>query len=824
MFGREDTDAAAVSPLMAVCTLCELPTPDPTLRDPEIDGSFCCRGCLEVSKALAEIDAFDAEAVRERSRATDDASQRDRELPDGDEAFLAIDGMHCTACEGFVALQAERHDGIALVEASYATDVARVVYDGGRIDRSSIPELLSGAGYVAHFPEDGSDSRGQDEETIQRLLVGGFCTLLLMPWYLFWLYPSYVGIETGILTVDATTSLGLYIPMAFIGVLTSVVLFYTGFPVLRGAYVSLRAGRPNMDLLITIAAGSAYAYSTVALTVGSTHLYYDVSVAVIMVVTLGKYYEGGVKRRTTDVLSSITTARVDEARRRVDGRLETVPIGELSPGDELVVRPGERIPIDGEVVDGVAAVDESILTGESLPKTRGPGESVVGGSIVTDNALVVRVGAGAESTLDRIAGLLWSIQSGSSGTQRLVDKLSTIFVPLVLVLATVVVAWRLVAGSSVAAALLAGLTVLVVSCPCAMGLATPLAVAGGLRDALVRGLVITNESLFETAPDVETVVFDKTGTLTTGSMSVREVVGEPGALRRAAAVERFSDHPAATAICDHVDAPLPDATAFERHPGDGVSAVVDGCRVVVGTADLVEREAGELPPGLEDAVERARSRGALPVVIGWDGRARSVAIVGDEARDAWDEVLASFAGRDVVVLTGDDESATERVREHPAVDRVFAGVPPDGKVATVERLRATGPVAMIGDGTNDAPALAAADVGIALGSGTAHASDAADVVITTDDLTAVSTTFEVASGTRRRLRENVCWAFCYNGIAIPLAVAGLINPLFAALAMAGSSAIVVYNSSRSVLPGESAFVPSPSGEHSPERLAPEPAD
>ncbi|WP_265111557.1 heavy metal translocating P-type ATPase [Halosolutus halophilus] len=821
---------------MSSCSLCGLPTPESPVTAADVEGSFCCRGCLEVSATLETVDDVDRERVVDRA-----AETADREVPDGKaEAFLAVDGMHCSTCEGFVSLLGEGEDGIETVEASYATDTARVVYDPDRLAEPDLPAVISGYGYEARVRDgDGHDARA-DEDLVQRLLVGGFLAMLVMPWYLFYLYPSYVGIETGILSVDATSPLGTTLPFAMIGLFAGGVLFYTGYPVLRGAYVSLRVGQPNMDLLIAIAATSAYAYSTVALVTGSTHLYYDVTVAVIMIVSLGTYYERRIKRRATDLLADVTAAQVREAtRRNADGTgTETVPVDRLAPGDEVLVRPGERIPVDGTVLDGAAAVDESVLTGESLPVTKRPGDSVVGGSIVTDSALVVAVGEDAESTLDRIATLMWEIQSATPGVQRLADRLATIFVPFVLALAVVVTGWRLATGTPVADAVLTGLTVLVVSCPCAMGLATPLAVASGLRDALERGIVVANATLFESAPAVETIVFDKTGTLTAGEMTVLEVHGDAAAIEPAAAVERRSEHPVADAIVAHAAAydangdritadggrlePSADdggtagectleVTDFERHPGEGVSATIegawysggdeprDGDRVVVGTSALVERLVGPLPDDLESAVADARSRGRLPVAIGYGGRARAVAVVGDRTRSEWRSVLESVSDREVVVLTGDDEAATATFREHPAVDRVFAGVPPDGKVETVRRLSREGVTAMVGDGTNDAPALAAADVGIALGSGTARATDAADAVVTASDLRAVRSVFDLAAATRRRIRENVGWALLYNAVAIPLAAAGLINPLFAAVAMATSSAIVVANSSRSVL-------------------------
>ena len=843
---------------MTTCSLCALPTPEPPVTDAAVDGTFCCRGCLEVAGTLTAVEDVDRAAVRERVSTEFDVAYPD----DAAVEFFAIEGMHCSTCEGFVSLLAERVDGVYGLEANYATEMARVYYDPTATEPEAIASALSRWGYVAR-PR--SNATGRDAESVDgrrsnvssddlatRLLVGGFLTFLIKPWYLFYCYPSYVGIETGILDVDATTSVGLYVPMVTIGVMTTIVLGYTGYPVLRGAYVSLRVGRPNMDLLVALAAVSAYAYSTVSLATGGEYLYYDVTVAVIMVVSLGRYVERSRRRRATASLSSLTAATVDEATRLTESGTERVTVDALEPGETVLVRPGERVPVDGTVIDGTAAVDESVLTGESLPVTKSTGDSVVGGAVVTDGPLEIAVGPAGESTLDRIAELLWDVQATTPGIQRFVDRLATIFVPLVLTLAAIVTALQLGLGGSVSGALLVGLTVLVVSCPCAMGLATPLAIASGLRDGLARGIVVANDAVFESASDVDTVVLDKTGTLTTGEMIVHAVAGPAEALHRAAALERYADHPAGEAIVRFAsssgsgltgetrtdggvldrsvssaesvneltdpgaDEAVIDPTGVDGeaiapgdepgevtdvtlHPGEGISGEVDGDRVVVGTPGLVERLVGPIDADLADHVESAHERGLLPVVVGYEDRARGVIAVGDGDREEWDRVVSALGDREVIVLTGDDERATARFRDHPAVDRVFAGVPPDGKVETIRRLAADRTVAMVGDGTNDAPALGAADLAIAMGSGTARAADAADAIVTRDDLSDVPAVFELARNTRRRIRENVAWALTYNAVAIPLAMAGLINPLFAAVAMAASSLFVVTNSSRSVI-------------------------
>lgn len=818
---------------MSSCHLCDLPTPDPPITAEAVEGTFCCRGCAQVATALEDLDEVDRAAVREAAET--DESSAPAETP---EAFLRVEGMHCTTCEAFLKLRGDEVEGVYDVTANYGMETAKVRYDSDQIGREELPEALSGYGYDVSFrddhdtPGDTRPTRDRQDDTVQRLVVGAFFSMLVMPWYFFYLYPGYVGIETGLLDVDTTTSVGLYLPMMFLGLLTTVVLCYTGYPVLRGAWISIRTRRPNMDLLVSVAAVSAYAYSTVALATGSTHLYYDVTVMVIMIVTVGRFYEGKLRTAATDRIAAVTAARTNEATRlTADGR-ETVSVDDLEPGDRVVVPPGERVPVDGTVLEGVADVDESVLTGESLPVTKEPSDEVVGGSLVVDDALVVSVGPNVESTAETIAQALWDIQTSSPGVQRFADKLATIFVPVVLTLGVLVTAWQLGTGAGVSTALLSGLVVLVVSCPCAMGLATPLAISAGLRDALNRGIVVTNDTVFEVAPSADTVVFDKTGTLTTGEMEVVETIGHDDTLRRAGAVERYASHPVAEAILTAAreqggtqnavtdggdvttaegdseavpaeqsgrETTLPDVHGFTRHPGAGVSGVVEGSEVIVGSRELLETECGSLPDSVGTAYDRLQAAGRLPIVVGWNDTVQGIIALADQERPGWRDAIDTVADREVIVLTGDEGASADRYRDYSGIDQVFAGVPPDGKMATVRQLTGTGTIAMIGDGTNDAPALAAADLGIAMGEGTASAVDAGDVVFADPDLDRLDAVFSLGSGTRRRIRENICWALCYNAIALPLAIVGMINPLFAALAMSASSLIVVANSRRPVI-------------------------
>nr|WP_049918527.1 heavy metal translocating P-type ATPase [Haloferax larsenii] len=810
--GDADTDG---------CDLCGLPTPSPPITGDDVDGAFCCRGCLEITRTLGDAATADPETV-ERELAGEEET-----VPDGAErTYMAVDGMHCATCEAFVSGTARNCEGVYAADASYASDMVRVSYDPEQTDLDDLSSTLARYGYGTRDPEERAAAERSDNQVARFVIGGGVFGMMVMMWYVLFLYPTYVGISP---VVELGFFDGMYI-LGNIWLMTSIVLFYTGFPILRGAVVSLRAGQPNMDLLVSLAATSAYVYSTAAVVLGESHVYFDVTVAIILVVTLGNYYEDRIKRKAAGMLSDLAASRVSEARRRTAEGVETVPVDALEPGDSVEVRPGERVPVDGTIAEGTAAVDEALVTGESMPRTKRPGDEVLGGTVVTDRPLVVEVGEDATSTLDRLVELLWDIQSARSGVQRLADKLATIFVPTVLVLAVVAFGVTLYGGQSATAALLVGLTVLIVSCPCALGLATPLAVASGIKTAASRGIVVASEAVFEAVPDVDVVVFDKTGTLTDGDMAVLRVESAEdcdtdSALEAAAALERFSAHPLATAVVEaaeerELDIPDLPADAVTVHDR-GVSGVVEGSeddtgtvegaesdtgvaeseRVVVGHPALLRDEGMAIGDDLAAAIDAAREEGAVPIVVGRGDSAQAVLVVGDEPRDEWDDVVAAVADdgrRDVVVLTGDSERAARRFRDHPDVTDVFAGVPPEAKAETVDRLRSRGTVAMVGDGSNDAPALAAADIGIALGTGTDIAGDAADAVLVGRDIDAVPDVFSLSAGVNHRIRGNLTWAFGYNAVAIPLAVLGVLNPLFAAIAMGTSSLLVVANSSRSL--------------------------
>lgn len=799
------------------CALCSLPLKGHAIT--ENGRSFCCTGCKGVYSVLGE-DTTDI-----RSNAPQVEKDSPPESPEGYQtSFFHIDGMHCVTCERHIELVAGKSDAVATVEASYVSDTVRIDHDPNEINESELIDLLSGLGYRAYRRDDIKARKRAVDRKILRIGAGLVSAGFVMFAYMMLIYPTYFGDR---IYGERGTELiieGLYHGAAgylfvVIGVMTSVVLFYTGWPILRGAYVSLRTRSPNMDLLITLAAMSAYAYSWLEIYVGGTHIYFDVSVAIILIVTIGGEYESQMKRDALERLSDLTTIRIDSANKYLDdGTTTQVSIDSLQPGDHVLIREGERVPIDGTIVDGRGAVDESVITGESLPITKRPNDQVVGGSIIREGSIVITVGQEVQSSLDRITRLMWNLQSSNRGIQKLADRLATIFVPLVLVIALVVTMMYLVwLATDVPTALLVGLTVLIVSCPCALGLATPLAVAAGIRDSLAQGIVVFDDTIFERLRGIDIVIFDKTGTLTTGNMSVLDAEGDSELFELAAILEQRSSHPIASAIATAFGVQRPSESAIRTDGGvsskahehmpavqsfnnftNGVRGTIDGVTVLVGHPDLFNTRKWDVPDRFTKRVEDERRKGRVPVLVGRDGQCEGIIVVGDRPRDGWEETISDLADRgiEVVVLTGDDEEAAIMYQNHPGVEHVFAGVPPEGKAEVVNRFRANGRTVMVGDGTNDAPALASADLGIALGSGTAIAADAADVAIVDNDLATITTALDLSAAAGRRVKQNVGWAFVYNGIAIPLAITGLLNPLFAALAMGTSSILVVSNSMR----------------------------
>jgi len=762
------------------CTLCGLPLPKPPVSDAGHD--FCCIGCREVYRAFGEDALVQAKV-----------SPRDTALPPGSrEAFLWIDGMHCASCEFLIGKLALKNPGVLDVASSYATATARIAYDPAQVKEAELPRLLSRHGYRARLRGEPAPEHEEGLDLL-RLVSGVTAASLVMMLTFIFIYP----IHGGWLTVEdygAMRRLAFEAVPIFLFFLTTILVFFVGWPILRGAWIGMRARLPNMDLLLALAILAAYGYSIIQFFNRSIDLYFEVAGTLVMIITIGRYLESGARARATESLKSILQAWAPQACVLRGGQYLDCPLDEVRPHDRVFVRQGEAIPVDGSIVAGRGAVDESLMTGEPFPVSRGEGEKVLGGSRLLEGNLEIDTGPQVESRMANLARILWNTQSASTGLQARVDRLSRRFVPGVLALAALVGIGFLAAGAGAEKALLAALATLIVSCPCTFGLAIPLTTAAAIGEALRRGIVVTGPDLFEKSPRVDVVALDKTGTLSSGEMAVVEVIGSAEVAARAAAVERHSPHPVARAIAQ-LDAGR-SAGEVELHPGRGAVASVGGKRIAVGSRAMFATLGWTVPAPLAARAEQSRHGEAVVSYVGWDGVAEGAILTRDRSRPAWDRVVESLRRHcRVVLLTGAEHP--NGYRQH--VDEVHAGVPPEAKAAVIRRLKAQGRVAMIGDGSNDAPALAEADLGIAFGAPTALAAEAADIVIPGKRLERVLEAFLLIGVTRRRIRQNLGWALAYNAIAIPLAATGMLSPLVAAVAMSASSILVVMNAARPIL-------------------------
>jgi copper-transporting P-type ATPase V len=588
---------------------------------------------------------------------------------------------------------------------------------------------------------------------------------------------------------------------------TVPVQFVAGWPFLKGAVQQARAGTSNMDTLITLGTLTAFIYSTYQLFAGGA-LFFDTSALIIAFVVLGRYFEARAQGKAREAISKLLEMGAKEACLLVDGQELLVPIDQVQVGDLVLVRPGEKIPVDGEVIDGRAAVDESMLTGESVPVEKTVGDHVAGATINTDGVLRVRATAvGSDTALARIVRLVEQAQGGKAPVQRLADRVSAVFVPAVVgVAAATFAGWTLLAGNPVAG-MTAAVAVLIIACPCALGLATPTAIMVGTGRGADMGILVKGGEVLEASKKIDTVVFDKTGTLTQAQMRLTDVVvgkrRQPDpVLRIAAAVESGSEHPIGAAIVAGArerGLEIPAATAFANVAGHGVRAEINGQQVVVGRRTLVDEQGLDMPEHFAAAAADLEEQGRTAVFVGRDGQVIGVLAVADTVKDDAAEVVRQLhaMGLHVAMITGDNARTAAAIGNQVGIDRVLAEVLPQDKVSEVRRLQDEGRVvAMVGDGVNDAPALVQADLGIAIGTGTDVAIEASDITLMSGQLDGVVHAIELSRLTLRTIYQNLGWAFGYNTAAIPLAAFGVLNPIVAGAAMGFSSVSVVTNSLR----------------------------
>ena len=728
---------------------------------------------------------------------------------------LPITGMTCASCAARVEKRLNRLEGVE-ASVNYATETASVAFDPALTPPAGLVEAVEGAGYGARLPappsEDAEPAGESDPSAplLRRLVVSA---ALSLPVLLISMIPA--------LQFDNWQWLALQ--------LATPVVIWGAWPFHRAAWVNLRHGAATMDTLISVGTLAAWGWSMVALFflgagdpgmrmgfdlvvepgAASDHIYLETAAVVTTFLLAGRYFETRAKRRAGTALRALLELGAKEASLLgQDGTERRVPVEGLSVGDRFVVRPGERIATDGVVEEGASAVDASLLTGESVPVEVGPGDAVAGATINAGGRLVVRATrVGADTALAQIGRLVTRAQSGKAPVQRLADRISAVFVPVVIGLSVATLGFWLANGAGATFAFTAAVAVLIIACPCALGLATPTALLVGTGRGAQLGILIKGPEILESTRRVDTIVLDKTGTVTTGEMSVADVVAADAreradVLRLAGAVEDGSEHPIARAIAraarDEAGA-LPAPEGFANREGLGVEGTVDGHAVVVGRPALLADWGLSLDDALTRALGAAQDRGRTAVAVAWDGAVRGLVVVSDTLKPSSAEAIARLRslGLRPVLLTGDNAATARAVAAEIGIDEVIAEVLPGEKADVVRRLQDEGRVvAMVGDGVNDAPALAQADLGLAIGTGTDVAIEASDLTLVSGDLRGAADAIRLSRRTLGTIRGNLFWAFAYNVAAIPLAALGYLNPLVAGAAMALSSAFVVSNSLR----------------------------
>jgi P-type Cu+ transporter len=705
---------------------------------------------------------------------------------------LTIGGMTCASCAARVERRLNRLEGVT-ASVNLATEKAQIAFPE-TMDPAELIAQVEAAGYAATLPRPAPAAVADTDPgrpLRDRLLAS-------------------VALSVPVVAMAMLPALQFrnwqWISLA----LAAPVVVWAAWPFHKATWMNLRHGAATMDTLISVGVLAAFSWSLYALLFGTAadNLYLEVAAGVTTFILAGRYFEARARRRAGAALRALLELGAKEVAVLRDGHEQRIPVEQLAAGDRFVVRPGDTVATDRVVEEGSSAVDASMLTGESTPVEVAAGDAVVGATVNAGGRLVVRATrVGADTQLAQMARLVAEAQSGKAQVQRLADRVAGVFVPAVIALATATLGWWLASGAGAAAAFGAGVAVLIIACPCALGLATPAALLVGTGRGAQLGILIKGPEILESTRRVDTVVLDKTGTVTTGQMTLLEVhtaggVAATEALRLAGAAEDASGHPIARAIArgaaERVGT-LPPVREFRALEGLGVQAVVDGHAVLVGRSALLEQQDQPLPDGLAAAQAAAARQGRTAVAVAWDGAARAVLVVADTAKPTSATAVTQLRrlGLTPVLLTGDNLAAARSVAAQVGIDQVIAEVLPADKVEVVKRLQSDGHVvAMVGDGVNDAAALAQADLGLAMGTGTDVAIQASDLTLVRGDLLAAVDAIRLARRTLRTIKGNLFWAFAYNVAAIPLAAAGLLNPMIAGAAMAFSSVFVVSNSLR----------------------------
>ncbi|HPL16990.1 MAG TPA: heavy metal translocating P-type ATPase [Spirochaetota bacterium] len=794
-----------------------------TIRKLRITGMSCAACSARIEKSLKKLEGVsDASvnlALETASVTFDDAALKQDDIIAAVEKAgygaeleeqkregqvdLIITGMSCAACAARIEKALEKKDGVLDAAVNLTTGKGRVRFDPLRVKSYEIIDEIKKTGYGAEKIEEEHPDRAAElrRAEIRKLGVLVAVSAILSS-------PLIVSMILMLLGVHAPE---VHHPLLQLALATPVQ-FVVGWRFYRNAYLGVRGGSPGMDLLVALGTSAAYFYSIyngfiMPLTgAAAGDLYFEASAVVITLVLLGKFFEARAKGMTSDAIKKLVKLQPATATIVRNGREIVVPAAEVAPGDTVTVRPGEKIPVDGRVIEGSSSVDESMITGESVPVDKGPGDPVTGATINRFGTIAFRAErVGRDTVLAQIIRTVEETQAGKPPIQRFADRVAGVFVPSVLAVAAVTFVARMVLAGDLRTATVSAVAVLVIACPCALGLATPTAVMVGTGRGADMGILFKSGPALEAAYRTRAVMLDKTGTITTGDLSVSDAVPAGGMpeeelLRYAGIAEKKSEHPVGRAIYRRASEvhDIPDPEQFMAEPGRGVRARHNGTDIVAGTLAYM-RENGIDASCCEDIITGLESMGKTAMIVAAGGRAAGVVAVSDTIRETSRRAVADLKkmGIDVYMVTGDNRRTAEFIAAQAGIDagRVIAGVLPGGKADAVRDLqRAAGAVAMVGDGINDAPALAAADTGIAVGTGTDIAMESADITIMSGDLTGVVTAIRLSRRTIRKIRQNFFWAFIYNCIGIPFAASGMLSPILAGAAMAMSSVSVVMNS------------------------------
>ena len=737
---------------------------------------------------------------------------------------LPVEGMTCASCVARVEKTLKKIDGVEIANVNLATEAVALSFDSTKTSLDVLAKAVESSGYQLVLPQkpsecilvqtmrpsEGSVENHQEKSYRQLKHEFLFSLILAIPIMLINMLSMTAWFMSHIpLSMDEVNKLLL--------ILTTPVMIVSGKRFFWPAWKLAQHFAADMNTLVSFGTGAAYLYSATVVLFpqwfpAGTNLndvYFDSAAVIITLILMGRMLEARAKHKASDSIKLLLGLQPKAARIIKDNTEFEIPIAYVAVGDVLIMRPGERIPVDGVILKGNSSVDESMVSGESIPVEKTIGDKVIGGTINRNGSFEFRAAAvGSDTVVAHIAKLVEEAQGSKAPIQHLADKIASIFVPVVIVIALAAFGvWYLVISVGFAAALMNAIAVLVIACPCALGLATPTAIMVGTGRGASLGVLIKNAESLERAHKIDTIVFDKTGTITSGTPSVTDIQGFNGAdeqtvLRIAASLENKSEHPLGTAIVQEAkkrSLVLDETDSFQSQTGFGVEASVNGRKVIVGSEKMMRDASINFTPASEDAIIRFSEQGKTPILVAADGKLIGIIAVADTLRPDSNKTVAELKemGFDLVLLTGDNSRTAHAIAAQAGISRVFAEVLPQEKAAKIQELQSQGKiVAMVGDGMNDAPSLAQADVGIAVGSGTDIAMETADITLMKSDLKGVLRAIRLSRQTMRTIKQNLFWAFVYNSIGIPLAALGMLNPMFAAGAMALSSVSVVTNSLR----------------------------